>query len=351
MYPKDFPTATNHNFNDMNERGYLVCEKCNHSVKIDRGGVCIGVPQFHKWDDIPDGMATKTTLSKEHGLRLSKGQQPVGAKVQYNHRGKATGGYYPLYALVDATPKKQISPQQFEALEKARYMAEKLAIKCTNCDRHQRNHYNDLIKVTRKHWLAKDYENFVCSFCKDRNEATVKANEWLANPHCVILHSETSGLHDAEIIELAIIDLQGNIHLNTRIKPHRPEKILEVNGGRSAYDIHGIHPDALVDKPTLKDMYPKLKQLLTGKTILVYNEAFDIPLLQGLIESEGLEQIEFKSDCVMLWYAQFCGDWSDYHDGYRWYPLIGGDHSALGDCKATLKVIKEMAGCDNDTTK
>lgn len=343
MYPKDFPTATNHNFNDMNERGYLVCEKCNHSVKIDRGGVCIGVPQFHKWDDIPDGMATKTTLSKEHGLRLAKGQQPVGAKVQYNHRGKATGGYYPLYAITEATPKKQISPQQFEALEKARYMAEKLAIKCTNCDRHLRNHYHDLIKVTRKQWLVKDYENYVCRHCKDKNEAELKAGLWLSSSHYVILDTETSGLHDAEIIELAIIDNLGNTLLDTRIKPHRPEKILEVNGGRSAYDIHGIHPDALVDKPTLKDMYPKLKQLLTGKTILVYNEAFDIPLLQKLIESEGLEQIDFQSDCVMLWYAQYYGEWNNYSQSYKWQLLVG-DHSALGDCQATLKVIKDMAG-------
>lgn len=351
MYPKDFPTATNHNFNDMNERGYLVCEKCNHSVKIDRGGVCIGVPMWHKWDDIPDTMATKTTLSKEHGLRLSKGQEPVGAKVQYNHRGKATGGYYPLYAIVDATPKKQISPQQFEALEKARYMAEKLSVKCSKCGDYSLNRYGDLINVTRKQWIAKDYDHYVCGYCKDRNEAIVKANEWLTNPHCVILDSETSGLEDAEIIELAIIDVQGRTLLDTRIKPHRPEKILEVNGGRSAYDIHGIHPDALVDKSTFKDMYPKLKQLLTGKTILVYNEAFDIPLLQGLIESEGLEQIEFQSDCVMLWYAQWYGEWNNYWGNYKWQPLQGGDHSALGDCKATLECIKEMVGYNDDSNE
>jgi hypothetical protein len=127
MYPKDFPTATDHNY-DMDDMGLWVCQTCGHSVKIRRGGVCIGVPQFHKWDEIPNTMATKTTLSKEHGLRLAKNQQPVGAKVKYNHRGKATGGYYPLYAITDATPKKQISPQQFDALEKARHMAEKLVV-------------------------------------------------------------------------------------------------------------------------------------------------------------------------------------------------------------------------------
>jgi len=349
MYEKDFPTVTQHNFtNKPNEAGYYVCETCNHSVKIRRDGKCIGVPMWHKWDEIPDTMATKTTLSKEHGLRLTKGQRPVGAKVRYTHKGKRNG-YYALYALNEATPKKQISPQQFDALEKARHMAEKLVVTCSNCGGQSTNRYDDYIKVTRKQWIEKDYDHYVCRACKDRTEAVVQSNLWLSNPHCVILDTETSGLHDAEIIEIAIIDNQGNTLLDTQIKPHHPERILEPSDGVCAYDIHGIHPDSLIGKPTLKDMYPKLKQLLTGKTILVYNEAFDIPLLQGLIESEGLEPIEFKSDCVMLWYAQFCGDWNDYWSNYKWQPLTGGDHSALGDCKATLNVIKEMAGCNDES--
>jgi hypothetical protein len=35
---------------------------------------------------------------------------------------------------------------------------------------------------------------------------------------------------------------------------------------------------------------------------------------------------------------------NDYHQFYTWQKLPGGDHSALGDCLATLKVIKDMGG-------
>ncbi len=91
MYPKDFPTATEHDY-DMNESGWFVCQTCNHSVKIKRDGTCIGVPIYWKWDDVPDGIATKTTLLKEHGLKLSQEQSPVGAKVQYDRKRKKTGG-------------------------------------------------------------------------------------------------------------------------------------------------------------------------------------------------------------------------------------------------------------------
>lgn len=341
MYPNKFPTATEHNF-DMNEAGHWECQTCGHTVKIQRGGTCIGVPIYKKWDDVPEGIATKTTLYKEHGLKLSKDQLPVGAKVQYNHRGKATGGYYPLYSIADATPKKKATPQQLESLEKARYMAEKRVVVCSSCGNPESTQY-DWLKVTRKQWIDGNYDEYLCEHCNAKQRVIKESAEWLTNPHCVILDTETTGLVDPEIIDIAIIDTQGNTLLNTYIKPHNPDKIFEEHNGVSAYDIHEIHPDSLFNKPTLKEMYPKLKQLLTGKTVLVYNESFDIPLLNGLLKSEELEPIQFESDCVMETYAIYVGDWSDYWDSYRWKSLEGGDHSALGDCKATLEVIRKMA--------
>lgn len=343
MYPKEFPTATEHDYSDMDEYGYYACQTCGHTVKIKRDGTCIGVPIYPDWNDLPEGIATKTTLYKEHGLKLAPDQQPVGAKKQYNHRGKATGGYYPLYAIADAVPKRKATPEQLAALEKARHMAEKLTVVCSNCGNPEAGRY-DYIKVTRKQWIEKDYDNYLCEHCHGKLRSTENANKWLADPHCVIIDTETTRINDPEIVEIAIIDMKGNLLLDTRIKPHHPEHIFEESeNGVSAYDIHEIHPDSLYNAPTLKDMYPKLKQLLTGKTVLVYNQDFDIPMLKRLIQSEGLDEIQFKSDCVMLEYARWCGDWSDYWRSYRWQPLHGGDHSALGDCKATLKVIQEMA--------
>jgi DNA polymerase III subunit epsilon len=45
----------------------------------------------------------------------------------------------------------------------------------------------------------------------------------------------------------------------------------------------------------------------------------------------------------MLWYSQWVGERNEYHGDYKWQRLPGGDHSALGDCKATLEVIEAMA--------
>jgi hypothetical protein len=44
----------------------------------------------------------------------------------------------------------------------------------------------------------------------------------------------------------------------------------------------------------------------------------------------------------MLWYAPYAGEWSDYHGEYRWQRL-GGNHDALGDCRAVLELLQRAA--------
>lgn len=45
----------------------------------------------------------------------------------------------------------------------------------------------------------------------------------------------------------------------------------------------------------------------------------------------------------MLKYAQWYGEYSEYWGDYKWQPLPGGDHTALGDSLAALECLKEMA--------
>lgn len=47
--------------------------------------------------------------------------------------------------------------------------------------------------------------------------------------------------------------------------------------------------------------------------------------------------------CAMQWYSQWVGEWNDYHGNYKWQKLPGGNHTAYGDCLATLLVIEKMA--------
>lgn len=42
-------------------------------------------------------------------------------------------------------------------------------------------------------------------------------------------------------------------------------------------------------------------------------------------------------------YSAFVGEWSDYHKSFKFQRLTGGDHTAIGDCKATLALLKKMS--------
>ena len=82
--------------------------------------------------------------------------------------------------------------------------------------------------------------------------------------------------------------------------------------------------------------------LLQGKKALIYNASFDTTMLVQTSRRYGIE-VRGKSECVMEWYAAYFGEWSQYYRNFRWQPLPGSVHSALGDCKATLELIKRMA--------
>lgn len=286
---------------------------------------------YTKWEDIPDGIATKTTLNRDYGLNLAKGQKPVAQKKRYNHRGKHVG-YYDLYDVNEAVPKKKATEAQLLALEKARYMADRLVVKCSKCQEEQWRRYN-AVKVTRKQWIDDKYDEYVCKLCKDRELAVKWAKSALRLDNAVILDTETTDLN-GEIIEIAVIDFQGNVILDERIKP-----IGEIN--TEAEQIHGISLDMLKDCPIFPEVYNSIKTAIKQKTVIIYNAAFDIGRLNADCKRHDLEPIQFESACAMEWYAQYFGDWSDYWDSYRWQPL-NGTHGALGDCKATLELIKEM---------
>lgn len=50
-------------------------------------------------------------------------------------------------------------------------------------------------------------------------------------------------------------------------------------------------------------------------------------------------------------YSEFVGEWNDYFGNNKWQKLPGGDHSAVGDCLATLEVIKYIAKTPADAEK
>lgn len=155
----------------------------------------------------------------------------------------------------------------------------------------------------------------------------------------VILDTETTGLGKRDvIIEISIIDLDGNDLYTSLIKPKNRKSI-----PREASNIHGIKISHLKECPTFTEVIEHVQGIISNKTVLIYNSEYDERLIDQTCEQDECSYLTLRTDCVMEQYSIFAGKWSDYHHDYTFQKLPGGNHTALGDCKATLEVIKKMA--------
>ena len=156
----------------------------------------------------------------------------------------------------------------------------------------------------------------------------------------VILDTETTGLgSDAQVIQIGVLDGRGNVLLdNVLVKPTQPIP-------SDATAIHHITNAMVRDAPSFTDVMPHLREVVEGKLLVIYNAQYDMRLLvqSGKAHNFGIQLGIEGFTCAMLQYAEWVGEWNDYHKSFRWQKLQGGDHSALGDCRATLDVIRQMA--------
>jgi DNA polymerase-3 subunit epsilon len=178
---------------------------------------------------------------------------------------------------------------------------------------------------------------------KARNESILMSREILDHKDdFIILDTETTGLGKKDvIIQIGIIDLDGNTLLDSFVKPTKLTRVPE-----EASAIHGIVINQLNDAPTFKEIYPKFTEVISKKRILIYNADFDSRLIVQTSVQDGFKLKDFKSFCMMKAYSQFIGEWNDYHQDFKFQKLPSGDHSAIGDCMATLEVIKKMANSE-----
>ena len=169
----------------------------------------------------------------------------------------------------------------------------------------------------------------------------------------LILDTETTGLHNSEIVQIAIIRSDGSLILDTLIKPLRKIE-------RSAFAIHGINAASVKDAPLWSELCPIVADILLGKNVVVYNVAFDLAMLVNSTFAMGMEPVAWRKRsnwyCAMLAYSEIHGDWQNGMKAYRWQKLetavhhFSGDyadqHTALGDCRNTLFLTKKIAGID-----
>jgi len=147
----------------------------------------------------------------------------------------------------------------------------------------------------------------------------------------LILDTETTGLSgfsNAEVIQIGIIDLKGNVICNQLIKPLRPIP-------QNVIKIHGITNQEVIDSPSFSEIYEHIKSILENKVVLSYNAEFDKTMLNRTCKLYHLPIIFCQWQCVMKIYQKYLGC-------TRYRSLPSAVHNAIGDCYAVLELLRKM---------
>lgn len=82
-----------------------------------------------------------------------------------------------------------------------------------------------------------------------------------------------------------------------------------------AFAIHGIAEEQLVDAPTFAEIWPTMRDLLVGQTVVMYNASFDLGKLCSSAEPSGIEIPfgEIHTVCAMELFARFYGEVHEYY--------------------------------------
>jgi DNA polymerase III epsilon subunit-like protein len=174
----------------------------------------------------------------------------------------------------------------------------------------------------------------------DRRKSIEWSRALLAAPsQWVVLDTETTGLGlTDEVIQIAVVAPDGSALLDTLVRPASRGDI-----PASASAIHHITIDMLAGAPTFAALSPRLAQAVAGRRIVAYNAEYDRRLLKQTALMSGGRAPQAQWECAMLAYSRFVGEWDSRKNDYRFQRLPSGDHSAAGDCRATIKLIELMA--------
>lgn len=181
-----------------------------------------------------------------------------------------------------------------------------------------------------------------------RREAIREAQR-LLQAYPVYLDTETTGTGpNAEVIEVGVVDSQGEVLYSSLVKPRGPIE-------PAAMSVHNITPEQVANAPGWTEIWPGLRALLEGKQVGAYNSDFDLRLIKQSLTRAWLRwDLEDNSFfCVMKLYARFIGEWDMKRASYRWHSLdmasrqtgipLGNTHRAIDDARLTRALLHYMA--------
>ena len=174
-----------------------------------------------------------------------------------------------------------------------------------------------------------------------RKLAIQKAREyWAMQP--LFLDTETTGTDPlAEIVEIAVVDIQDNVLFESLVKPVRKIPL-------EALRVHHITEEMVMNAPTWPEVWPQFEAVAARRFVGIYNADFDLRMIRQSFLARGLPVKEppFRSFCLMKLYAEFI-------ESPRWVTLeqarlrsniaMPNAHRARADAIVTRALLQYMA--------
>lgn len=164
----------------------------------------------------------------------------------------------------------------------------------------------------------------------------------------VIIDTETTGLQ-GQVIELAIVDAQGNIVYDGLFKP-----TCEIEPGAEA--VHNIKELMVSGAPSFAEEWPEIYRRIGGRNIITYNAQFDSGRIRTtILDHHILGNLKDLDVDLMQTFTYYClmEEYQRYYQFQRWQKLhvacsqqnieFDQKHRALGDALAALEIIRAMA--------
>jgi DNA polymerase-3 subunit epsilon len=178
-----------------------------------------------------------------------------------------------------------------------------------------------------------------------RPSAITWARDVVSDPNAVYLDTETTGKSRFDrICDIAIIDQTGTVLFESLVNPGRPIPT-------EAAAIHGITDEIVADAPTWVDIADKVVDLLSDRTVVIYNCGYDEPIIQEHQKEARFFQIPANWMCAMLAYSDYDGTMNDWGKP-KWHKLDAaaahfgiapGGHRARADAETTRLMVHAMA--------
>ena len=166
----------------------------------------------------------------------------------------------------------------------------------------------------------------------------------------VYLDTETTGLgRKDEIVEISIIDDEGLVLFESLIKPSQP---IPYESTR----IHGITNQDVQNARSWPIVWPQVRSALFGRMVVIYNDDFDLRMMQQSHTAYKLPWREkFTSVDLLKLYANFRGEYDPIRRANRYHSLANAGqhcqielpnaHRATADTLLTRAVLHFIADC------